>query len=126
MAPTIVLKDGKLFMVLGSRGGPRIITALAEVLIGVIDFRMNISDAVDAPRIHHQWMPDLLQFEKDALSPAAGNRLAAMGHKLQEGYHSDGRWYPTWGDVECVAVDLESGERLGASDHRGEGKAVGY
>jgi gamma-glutamyltranspeptidase/glutathione hydrolase len=126
MVPTIILKNGKLFLVLGSPGGPRIITAVAEVLIGVIDFGLNIQEAVDAPRIHHQWMPDVLQFEKDGLSPAAGDRLAAMGHKLQEGYISDGQWHATWGDVECVAIDLENGDRLGASDHRRQGKAVGY
>ena len=126
MAPTIVLKNGKLFMVLGSPGGPRIITTVAEVLIGVIDYGLNVQQAVDASRIHHQWMPDVLQFEKDGLSPAAGDRLAAMGHKLQEGYISEGQWHPTWGDVECVAIDLETGERLGASDHRRQGKAVGY
>ncbi|MFI5089432.1 MAG: gamma-glutamyltransferase [Terriglobales bacterium] len=126
MAPTIVLKDGRLFMVLGSRGGPRIITAVAEVLVSVIDYGMNIQQAVDAPRFHHQWMPDVLRVEKDGFSPAAGNRLAAMGHKIEEGYNERSKWHGHWGDVECVAVDPETGERLGASDSRYEGKAVGY
>ncbi len=126
MAPTIVLKDGRLFLVLGSRGGPRIITAVAEVLVSVIDYGMNIQQAVDAPRFHHQWMPDVLRVEKDGVSPATGNRLAAMGHKIQEGYTERGKWHGHWGDVECVAVDPKTGERLGASDSRYEGKAVGY
>jgi gamma-glutamyltranspeptidase/glutathione hydrolase len=126
MAPTIVLKDGRLFMVLGSRGGPRIITAVAEVLVSVIDYGMNIQQAVDAPRFHHQWMPDVLRVEKDGLSPAVGNRLAAMGHKIEEGYSERSKWRGHWGDVECVAVAPETGERLGASDSRYEGKAVGY
>src|SRR5262249_19672822 len=58
MAPTIVLRDGKLFLVLGSPGGPRIITVVANILMGVIDYGMNIQEAVNAPRFHHQWMPD--------------------------------------------------------------------
>jgi gamma-glutamyltranspeptidase / glutathione hydrolase len=126
MAPTIVLKDGRLFMVLGSRGGPRIITAVAEVLVNVIDYGMNIQQAVDAPRFHHQWMPDVLRVEKDGFSPAVGNRLAAMGHRIEEGYSERSKWRGHWGDVECVAVDSKTGERLGASDSRYEGKAVGY
>ncbi|HXP47890.1 MAG TPA: gamma-glutamyltransferase [Terriglobales bacterium] len=126
MAPAIVLKDGHLFMVLGSRGGPRIITAVAEVLVSVIDYGMNIQQALDAPRFHHQWMPDVLRVEKDGFSPATGNRLAAMGHKIEEGYSERGKWHGHWGDVECVAVAPETGERLGASDSRYEGKAVGY
>jgi gamma-glutamyltranspeptidase/glutathione hydrolase len=126
MSPTIVLKGGRLFLVLGSRGGPRIITTVAEVLVSVIDYGMNIQQAVDAPRFHHQWMPDVLRVEKDGFSPATGNRLAAMGHRIQEGYIERGKWHGHWGDVECVAVDPETGERLGASDSRYEGKAVGY
>jgi len=126
MAPTIVLKDGRLFLVLGSRGGPRIITAVAEVLVSVIDYGMNLQQAVDAPRFHHQWMPDVLRVEKDGFSPAAGNRLASMGHKVEEGYSERKKWHGQWGDVEGVAVDPETGERLGASDSRADGRAVGY
>jgi len=126
MAPTIVLKDGQLSLVLGSRGGPRIITAVAEVVVDVIDYRMNIQQAVEAPRFHHQWMPDVLRVEKDGFSPATGNRLAAMGHKIQEGYTERRKWHARWGDVEGVAVDPKTGERLGANDSRYEGKAVGY
>ena len=126
MAPTIVLKDGRLFMVLGSRGGPRIITAVAEVLLNVIDYGMNIQQAVDAPRFHHQWMPDVLRVEQDGMPRATGNRLAAMGHKIDEGYLERGVWRGRWGDVECVAFDPKTGERLGASDSRYEGQAVGY
>jgi len=126
MAPTIVLKDGKVFLVLGSRGGPKIITAVAEVLVSVIDYGWNIQQAVDAPRFHHQWMPDVLRVEKDGFSPAVGNRLAVMGHKIEEGYTERGKWRGHWGDVECVAIDPQTGERLGASDRRYEGRAVGY
>ncbi|MGC2322924.1 MAG: gamma-glutamyltransferase, partial [Terriglobales bacterium] len=126
MAPTIVLQNGRLFLVLGSRGGPRIISAVAQVLVSVIDYKRNIQQAVDAPRFHHQWMPDVLRVEKNGFSPAAGNRLGAMGHKIEEGYTERGKWHGQWGDVECVAVDPKTGERLGANDSRYEGKAVGY
>jgi gamma-glutamyltranspeptidase/glutathione hydrolase len=126
MLPTIVLKDGKLLMVLGSRGGPKIITAVAEVLINVLDYGMDIQQAVSAPRFHHQWLPDVLQVEKNGFFPAVGNRLAAMGHRIQEGYNERGEWSGQWGDVECVAIDPKTGERLGAKDRRAEGKPVGY
>ena len=65
MAPTIVLKDGKLFLVLGSPGGPRIITTVANILMGVVDYGMNIQEAVNAPRFHHQWLPDVTAVEQD-------------------------------------------------------------
>jgi gamma-glutamyltranspeptidase / glutathione hydrolase len=126
MSPTVLLKDGRLFMVLGSRGGPKIITAVAEVLVNVIDYGMDIQQAVDAPRFHHQWMPDVLRVEA-GFSAATGKQLTAMGHKLKEDYkESGGKAYGHWGDVECVAIEPKTGERLGASDNRDEGKAIGY
>ena len=126
MSPTIVLKDGRLFMVLGSRGGPRIITAVAEVLVNVIDYGMRIQQAVDTPRFHHQWMPDVLHVEA-GFSAALQKQLTAMGHTVkEEPKQGDGEAHGRWGDVECVAINPQSGERLGASDSRDEGKAVGY
>jgi gamma-glutamyltranspeptidase/glutathione hydrolase len=118
MTPTIVLKEGKLFLVLGSPGGPRIITTVANILLGVVDYGMNIQEAVDAPRFHHQWMPDSIALEK-SFSPDTVERLETMGHKVErQGY---------WSDGECIALDLKTGERLGASDQRNStGKAVGY
>ena len=80
MAPTIVLKDGKLFLVLGSPGGPRIITTVANILMGVVDYRMNIQEAVNAPRFHHQWLPDNIFVEKEF--PAADIKaLEGMGQQ---------------------------------------------
>ncbi|HMB82961.1 MAG TPA: gamma-glutamyltransferase [Terriglobales bacterium] len=117
MTPTIVLKDGKLFLVLGSPGGPTIITTVANVLIGVVDFSLDIAEAVNAPRFHHQWLPDQILVE-DRLSPDTMNLLRSKGHKL------DVRHF--WGDGECIMVDPKTGERLGASDGRNNGKAVGY
>jgi len=117
MTPTIVLKNGKLFLVLGSPGGPTIITTVANILMGVVDFGLDIQEAVNAPRFHHQWLPDAIRVE-DRLSTDTMNLLRSKGHKL-EVEHS-------WGDGECIMVDPTTGERLGASDGRNNGKAVGY
>lgn len=118
MAPTIVLKDGKLFMVLGSPGGPRIISTVANILMGVIDYGLDIQQAVNAPRFHHQWQPDEIFIEKTGISPDTIKLLQARGHKINaENY---------WSDGECIAVDPKTGELLGAPDGRSGGKAVGY
>ena len=117
MTPTIVLKDGKLFLVLGSPGGPTIITTVANILMGVVDFGLDIQEAVNAPRFHHQWLPDAIDVE-DRLSPDTMNLLRSKGHKLKPEHF--------WGDGECIMVDPKTGERLGASDGRNNGKAVGY
>jgi len=117
MTPTIVLKDGKLFLVLGSPGGPTIITTVANVLIGVVEFSLDIAEAVNAPRFHHQWLPDEIVVE-DRLSPDTMNVLRSKGHKLKVEHF--------WGDGECIMIDLKTGERLGSSDGRNNGKAVGY
>jgi gamma-glutamyltranspeptidase/glutathione hydrolase len=117
MTPTIVLKDGKLFLVLGSPGGPTIITTVANVLMGVVDFGLDIQEAVNAPRFHHQWLPDGILVE-DRLSPDTMNLLRSKGHKLDLKHF--------WGDGECIMIDRKTGERLGASDGRNNGKAVGY
>jgi gamma-glutamyltranspeptidase/glutathione hydrolase len=117
MTPTIVLKDGKLFLVLGSPGGPTIITSVANILMGVVDFGLDIQEAVNAPRFHHQWLPDAIDVE-DRLSPDTMNLLRSKGHTLKAAHF--------WGDGECIMVDPKTGERLGASDGRNNGKAVGY
>jgi gamma-glutamyltranspeptidase / glutathione hydrolase len=117
MTPTIVLKAGKLFLVLGSPGGPTIITTVANILMGVVDFGLDIQEAVNAPRFHHQWLPDAIDVE-DRLSPDTMNLLRSKGHTLKAAHF--------WGDGECIMVDPKTGERLGASDGRNNGKAVGY
>jgi gamma-glutamyltranspeptidase/glutathione hydrolase len=122
MTPTIVLrkdalKEGKLFLVLGSPGGPTIITTVANILIGVVDFALDIEEAVNAPRFHHQWLPDQILVE-DRLSPDTMNLLRSKGHKLNVEHF--------WGDGECIMIDPKTGERLGASDGRNNGKAVGF
>jgi gamma-glutamyltranspeptidase/glutathione hydrolase len=125
MTPTIVLKDGKLFLVLGSPGGARIITTVANILMGVVDYGMNIQEAVNAPRFHHQWLPDVLSVEQ-WFSPDAMRLLEQMGHKIEIGETVAGVWYPYWSDGQCIAIDLKTGERLGGSDSRNNGKAAGY
>jgi len=125
MTPTIVLKDGKLFLVLGSPGGARIITTVANILMGVVDYGMNIQEAVNAPRFHNQWMPDIVNVEQ-WFSPDAVTLLQQMGHKVEIGETVAGDWVPYWSDGECAAIDLKTNERLGASDVRNNGKPVGY
>lgn len=125
MTPTIVLKDGKLFLVLGSPGSSRIITTVALAIMGVVDFGMNIQEAVNAPRFHNQWMPDVLSVEA-WFAPDAVHSLEKMGYKIVVGQYEDGLWSPYWNDAECIAIDPQTGERLGASDGRNSGKPVGY
>jgi len=125
MTPTIVLKDGKLFLVLGSPGGARIITTVANILMGVVDYGMNIQEAVDAPRFHNQWLPDAVSVEQ-WFAPDAIKSLEQMGYKVEIGETVAGEHYPYWSDGECIAVDQKTGERLGGSDGRNNGKAVGY
>jgi len=119
MTPTLVLKAGKLFLVLGSPGGATIITTVANVLMGVVDYGLNIQEAVNAPRFHHQWMPDEIKMEKIGFSPDTIHALEHMGHKIDVSERF-------WGDAECIAIDETTGERLGASDGRNNGKAVGF
>jgi gamma-glutamyltranspeptidase / glutathione hydrolase len=119
MTPTVVLKGGKLFLVLGSPGGATIITTVANVLMGVVDYGLNIQEAVNAPRFHDQWMPDEIKMEKIGFSPDTIHALEHMGHKMDISERF-------WGDAECIAIDEATGERLGASDGRNNGKAVGF
>ncbi|MGH9508877.1 MAG: gamma-glutamyltransferase, partial [Terriglobales bacterium] len=124
MTPTFVLKDGKLLLVLGSPGGPRIITTVANILMGVIDYGLDIQEAVNAPRFHHQWLPDWIYLERTGFSPDTRRALAERGHQ----FNPSDPVYPSgyWSDGQCIAIDPKTGERLGASDLRNNGKAVGY
>jgi gamma-glutamyltranspeptidase/glutathione hydrolase len=118
MTPTIVLKGGKLWLVLGSPGGPTIITTVANILIDVADYGLNIQQAVAAPRFHQQWMPDEILLEPDRFSPDTLRLLGDHGYRIA---------YGDRGDAECIEVDPATGELLGASDPRTElARAVGY
>lgn len=112
MSPTIVLKDGKLFMVVGSPGGSRIITTTLQVISNVIDHGMNISEAVMAPRIHMQWLPDELRVEKYGLVKDVEDTLRKMGYAVTV--------KPPMGDVNAILVDQESGIMYGSGDPRAE------
>jgi gamma-glutamyltranspeptidase/glutathione hydrolase len=125
MTPTIVVRDGKTVLVLGSPGSSKIITTVANVLMGVVDFGMNIQEAVNAPRFHNQWMPDVLNVEQ-WFSPDTVQGLQKMGYHVEIGLHDGSAVSAYWSDAECIAIDPKSGERLGASDGRNGGKAVGY
>ncbi len=117
MTPTIVVRDGKPFMVLGAPGGPRIVTAVLQVLLNVIDFRMNIQDAVDAPRFHHQWKPDKLYLEP-GISPDTVALLEDMGHQVDDS--------PGIVLARINAILSDGGWLQGAADTRWTGKAAGY
>ncbi len=119
MTPTIVVKDGKPFMVIGTPGGTTIITTVMQVICNVIDFGMNIQEAIDAPRIHHQWSPDVTYYEKRGLSFDTVEKLEAMGQKLQQRSGTSGL-------AEGIIIDNKKGFFYGASDSRGYGEAVGY
>ncbi|MGA2644215.1 MAG: gamma-glutamyltransferase [Candidatus Sulfotelmatobacter sp.] len=125
MTPTIVVHDGKTVLVLGSPGSSKIITTVANVLMGVVDYGMNVQEAVDAPRFHNQWLPDVLNVEQ-WFSPDTVKVLRKMGYNVEFGLHNGGEVSPYWSDAECIAVDPKTGDRLGASDYRDNGKAVGY
>ena len=129
MSPTVVAKDGKPFMVIGSPGGSRIITITLEAIVNVIDHGMDIQEAIDAPRIHHQWLPDTLSIEPHGLSPDTLKMLAGMGYHLDL---SD----ETWGRAAGILVggkslaEIEKGGGArynGAMDSRAAaGEALGY
>jgi len=130
MTPTIVTKDDKLFLVLGSPGGPTIITTVANVLMGVIDYGLDIQEAVDSPRFHNQWLPDRTAIEGNRFSPDTLKLLQQKGQILHVGDPSSEKpdRDPDWGDAECIMIDPKTGERLGGHDERRSsyGKAAGF
>jgi gamma-glutamyltranspeptidase/glutathione hydrolase len=120
MTPTIVLrKDGSLWFTVGSPGGPTIINTVLCIITNVIDYEMNIQQAIDAPRIHHQWLPDELVGEPYGLSGDTQRALTTRGHTLAR--------KRTLGDAEGIMIEEKTGVRLGATDpRRSDGLAVGY
>lgn len=124
MTPTLVFKDGQLLLATGSPGGSSIINTVLQVISNVVDFRMPVSQAVEAPRIHHQWMPDVLTYERYGMSADTVERLRAIGYTLKERKSYEG---PYQGDAETVMIDPDTGFRLGAADPRKpDSRAVGY
>lgn len=122
MTPTIVAKDGKPFLLIGSPGGRTIINTVLQVIVNVIDFDMDISEAVAAPRIHHQWLPDRLRIEEFGISKDTERLLQMFGHRL-----SISRSSRSQGSAMGIIIDPKTGLRLGAADPRAaDGAAVGY
>ncbi|AXP09203.1 gamma-glutamyltransferase [Campylobacter hepaticus] len=112
MSPTIILKDGKVFMVVGSPGGSRIITTVLQVISNVIDHKMDISTAVESPRFHMQWLPDEIRTEPFGIIKDVQIKLEKMGYKITQ--------KPYMGDVNAIMVDPKTGKILGSMDTRKE------
>jgi gamma-glutamyltranspeptidase/glutathione hydrolase len=117
MAPTLVEKDGRVLLVLGSPGGSRIITAVLETVLNIVDYRMTPQEAVDAPRLHHQGLPDEVAYERSGLAPETIAELSGIGYKLVE--------QRPWGAVELI--EIANGRLYGVNDpRRPAGAAIGY
>jgi gamma-glutamyltranspeptidase / glutathione hydrolase len=126
MTPSIVVKDGKPFMVIGSPGGPTIINTVLQAIVNVIDFDMDIQQAVSAGRFHHQWIPDHIFWERLDLGADTRAALEARGHKFRELPGMDKLEPGDIGDAQAVLIDPKTGVRMGGSDPRRGGVAVGW
>ncbi|WP_298776220.1 gamma-glutamyltransferase [uncultured Empedobacter sp.] len=117
MTPSILEKDGKLFMVVGTPGGSTIITSVFQAIVNVVDFGMTMQEAVAAPRFHHQWLPDQIDYEPNAISENVRESLKQKGYVLKE--------RQPYGRVDGILVNTDGTYQAGA-DPRGDDKAIGY
>ncbi len=117
MTPTIVEKNDKLFMVIGTPGGSTIITSVFQTILNVIDYNMGMQEAVDSKKFHHQWLPDVLVVEEETLSDELSNKLTQIGHKIVK--------RSSLGRMDCILIK-EDGSLEGGADKRGDNIALGY
>jgi gamma-glutamyltranspeptidase/glutathione hydrolase len=119
MTPTIILQGKQPILVLGSPGGPRIITAVLETILNIFDYHMNLKAAVDAPRYHQQWWPEAIDIEPDAFTPDVTKKLISLGYQFTP--------LSGWGAVESIYIDPQTKILYGASDRRrSAGLALGH
>ena len=112
MTPSILARDGGLVAVIGSPGGRTIINTVLQIVLNIVDFGMGIQEAMAAPRVHHQWLPDRIRIEEDGVSPETLLRLEEMGHVVQV---SGGQ-----GSANSIGIDPRTGEMIGAPDPRSD------
>jgi gamma-glutamyltranspeptidase/glutathione hydrolase len=118
MTPTLVLDRGDVYLVVGSPGGSRIITATMQAILNVVDFDMDARQAVAAPRVHHQWSPETGWYESFGMAPEVRRELERRGHILTA--------REPMGNVQLIVRDRDGGVWTGASDPRGMGLAAGF
>ena len=117
MTPTIIEKNNNLFMVLGTPGGSTIITSVFQTILNVIDYGMSMQEAVNAKKIHHQWVPDILYVEKNSINNETKEQLVSIGHKINE--------RGSIGRMDCILINSDN-KLEGGSDKRGDNIAIGY
>ena len=118
MTPTIILKDGFPYLIAGSPGGSTILTVVLQVILNCIDFKMDIQEAINQPRFHHQWLPDQIDYEEFGMAVDVIDNLVKRGHKIGQ--------IKSLGRVEGILIDIENNIIFGATDPRGFGSAEGY
>ena len=119
MTPTIVERDGGLWMVVGTPGGSTIITAVTQTILNVYEYGLSMQDAVNAPRFHHQWLPDVIVFEPEGFSEKLKAELTKKGYQIND------KRTPIIGKVDAIRV-LPDGRLEGGADRRGDDTSVGY